>query len=68
MLNVALSYLQVISNEELIGVAQRQVDASNLQVGRTTKLVEAGTLAESNLFDLKAQLANDELTLVNCTK
>ncbi|TKT92022.1 TolC family protein [Dyadobacter frigoris] len=65
MLNVALSYLQVISNEELIGVAQRQVDASNLQVGRTAKLVEAGTLAESNLFDLKAQLANDELTLVN---
>ncbi|MBE9460455.1 TolC family protein [Dyadobacter subterraneus] len=65
MLNVALSYLQVISNEELIGVAQRQVDASNLQVGRTQKLVEAGTLAESNLFDLKAQLANDELTLVN---
>lgn len=65
MLNVALSYLQVISNEELIGVAQRQVDASVLQVERTTKLVEAGTLAESNLFDLKAQLANDELTLVN---
>jgi outer membrane protein len=27
--------------------------------------VEAGTLAESNLLDLKAQLANDELTLVN---
>lgn len=65
MLNVALSYLQVITNEELIEVAQRQVDASELQVGRTAKLVEAGTLAESNLLDLKAQLANDELSLVN---
>ncbi len=65
MLNVALSYLQIISNEELIEVARRQVDASLLQVERTTKLVEAGTLAESNLLDLKAQLANDELTLVN---
>ena len=65
MLNVALSYLQVISNDELITVAQRQVDASNLQVERTAKLVEAGTLAESNLFDLRSQLANDELTLVN---
>lgn len=65
MLNVALSYLQIISNEELIEVAQRQVDASLLQVERTAKLVEAGTLAESNLLDLKAQLANDELTLVN---
>ncbi|WP_149242515.1 TolC family protein [Dyadobacter sp. 32] len=65
MLNVALSYLQIISNEELIEVARRQVDASVLQVERTQKLVEAGTLAESNLLDLKAQLANDELTLVN---
>lgn len=65
MLNVALSYLQVITNEELIEVARRQVEASQLQVDRTAKLVEAGTLAESNLLDLKAQLANDELTLVN---
>lgn len=65
MLNVALSYLQVITNEELIEVARRQVDASQLQVDRTARLVEAGTLAESNLLDLKAQLANDELTLVN---
>ncbi|KQS31385.1 TolC family protein [Dyadobacter sp. Leaf189] len=65
MLNVALSYLQVITNQELIEVAQLQVNASQLQVDRTAKLVEAGTLAESNLLDLKAQLANDELTLVN---
>ncbi|QRR03646.1 TolC family protein [Dyadobacter sandarakinus] len=65
MLNVALSYLQVITNEELIEVARRQVEASELQVARTGKLVEAGTLAESNLLDLRAQLANDELTLVN---
>nr|WP_295929833.1 TolC family protein [uncultured Dyadobacter sp.] len=65
MLNVALSYLQVITNEELIEVARRQVDASLLQVERTAKLVEAGTSAESSLLDLKAQLANDELTLVN---
>jgi outer membrane protein len=65
MVNVALSYLQIISAEELIEVARRQVDASLLQVERTQKLVEAGTLPESNLLDLKAQLANDELTLVN---
>ncbi|MCF2486899.1 TolC family protein [Dyadobacter sp. CY347] len=65
MLNVALSYLQVMTNIELIEVAKRQVEASQLQVDRTAKLVEAGTLAESNLLDLKAQQANDELTLVN---
>lgn len=65
MLNVALSYLQVMTNIELIEVARLQVEASQLQVDRTAKLVEAGTLAESNLLDLKSQLANDELTMVN---
>ncbi|PWJ60665.1 outer membrane protein [Dyadobacter jejuensis] len=65
MLNVALFYLQVITNEELIVVAQSQLDASKLQRDRTARLVEAGTLAESNLLDLKAQVANDELSLVN---
>ena len=65
MLNVALAYLQVMTNIELIEVSKRQVEASQLQVDRTAKLVEAGTLAESNLLDLKAQLANDELTFVN---
>ena len=65
MLNVALGYLQVLSNQELIEVAQRQVEATQLQLDRTQKLVQAGSLAESNLFDLRAQLANDELSLVN---
>jgi outer membrane protein len=49
----------------LIEAAQRQVEASGLQVERTEKLVQAGTLAEGNLLDLKAQQANDELSLVN---
>lgn len=65
ILNVALGYLQVISGQELIQVSLRQVEATQLQLERTTRLVQAGTLAESQLFDLRAQLANDELSLVN---
>lgn len=65
MLNVALGYLQVLNNQELIEVARLQVEATKFQVERTRKLVEAGTLAEASLFDLNAQQANDELTLVN---
>lgn len=65
ILNVALGYLQVISSQELIEVSRRQVEATQLQLERTTRLVQAGTLAESQLFDLRAQLANDELSLVN---
>lgn len=65
ILNVALAYLQVVSNQELIDVALRQGEATQLQLDRTTRLVQAGSLAESQLFDLRAQLANDELSLVN---
>jgi outer membrane protein len=65
MLNVALGYLQVLSNLELIEVGRRQLEATQLQLDRTQRLVQAGSLAESNLYDLRAQLANDELTLVN---
>lgn len=65
MLNVALAYLQILNNQELILVAQKQLEATQEQLLRTGKLVEAGSLAESNLFDLRSQLANDELSLVN---
>ncbi|GHB79847.1 TolC family protein [Persicitalea jodogahamensis] len=65
MLNVALAYLNIISNRELIEVARQQGAATQLQLDRTQRLVDAGSLAESQLFDLRAQLANDELSLVN---
>ena len=65
MLNVALAYLNILSNRELIEVARQQGAATQLQLDRTQRLVDAGSLAESQLFDLRAQLANDELSLVN---
>ncbi len=65
MLNVALAYLNVLSNRELIEVSRQQGTATQLQLDRTQRLVDAGSVAESQLFDLRAQLANDELSLVN---
>lgn len=65
MLNVALSYLQVLNNQELIEVARLQLEATNYQLERTQKLVDAGSLAQASLYDLNAQLANDELAVVN---
>jgi len=64
-LNVALAYLNILSNRELIEVARQQGAATQLQLDRTQRLVDAGSVAESQLFDLRAQLANDELSLVN---
>ncbi len=64
-LQVAVAYLNVLSAEDQIEVAQKNVEVTNLQLDRTKKLVSAGALPETNIFDLNAQLANDELQLIN---
>ena len=61
-LNVATSFLQVVFNQELLTVSEEQVKISKLQLERTQKLAIAGSLAESNVYDIKAQLANDEFS------
>ena len=61
-LNVASAFLQVIFNTELLNVAKQQVAISKLQLERTEKLATAGSLAVSNVYDMKSTLANDEYT------
>lgn len=67
--NVALlvvqNYLNVLTYQEQLDIARRQVETTRGQLDRTSKLVNAGTLAEAQLYDLRAQVANDELTVVN---
>jgi outer membrane protein len=64
-LQVAVAYLNVLSAEDLIEVSRRQLEVTELQFERTSKMVEGGALPETNLFDLEAQKANDELALIN---
>jgi outer membrane protein len=62
-LNVASDYLQILFNEELLAVAQNQLDISQKQLDRTQKLFNAGTLAKGSLLDMQATLATDELSV-----
>ncbi len=64
-LNVATAYINVIFTDELKQVSTAQREISKLQLERTEKLAEAGTLSKSAVFDIKAQLANDEVNLTN---
>lgn len=67
--NVSLSvitlYLNVVFNKELVGNANFQLNSTNEQLQRTTKLVDAGSLPITNLLDLQAQLASNEVNLIN---
>lgn len=62
-LNVANAYIGVIFSEEILKISQNQLDVSKEQLDRTTKLVTAGALAKSVEYDIRAQLANDQVNL-----
>jgi outer membrane protein len=64
-LNIASGYLQVLLDRELLKEAQNQTSISKQQVDKTKMQVDAGTLAKSNLFDIQAQEANDEVNEIN---
>lgn len=64
MLNVAGLFITVVFNKELVDNAQYQLASSQQQLDRTRKQVEAGALAKSEELNLDAQVAQNELTLV----
>jgi outer membrane protein len=64
-LQVVLAYLNILNFEDQLTIAQSQSDITKQQIDRTEKLVRAGSLPQSNVFDLKAQLANEETQIVN---
>lgn len=64
-LNVATAYINVIYCDELLKIAQNQFDITKQQLSQTEKLAEAGTLAKSAVYDVKAQLATEEVNVIN---
>jgi len=65
MLNIAAMYLQILFDEELVLVDEAQIEVTKQQLSRTTQLVEAGSLAKGAQLEIEAQLAREELQLVN---
>lgn len=66
-LNVIAAYLQALYTSELAQVARERVDMSRRDMQRTQELVGAGRLPELDLYQSRAQLSQDELTLVNAS-
>jgi outer membrane protein len=64
-LNIASGYLQVLLDQELLEEAKNQHEVTLQQVERTQNLVTAGSLARSNLLDVQAQEANDDVNQIN---
>lgn len=63
-LTVAQNYLNVLTGTEQLAVTQRQADVTRAQLDRMQRLVAAGSAPESNVFDLQATLASNEVDIV----
>lgn len=63
-LSIATAYLQILFAEELLEIANNQLDITNQQVLRMEKLVTAGTLAKGDLLMIEAQAAAEELQVI----
>jgi outer membrane protein len=64
-LNLALAYLQLLLNNELRDVSTSQLEMTKLQLTHSQQLFDAGSIPQSKFLEVKAQVANDELNLVN---
>ncbi|MFR9165338.1 MAG: TolC family protein [Dysgonomonas sp.] len=64
-LQVTSYYLEVLFKKEILKAYQEQAELTSQQVEKTQTLVDAGKVALSQLYDIKAQLAKDELNVTN---
>ncbi len=64
-LSVALAYLQILLDKELLEVARQQLQVTKEQIQRTRNLVDAGSVPMGNLLEVEAQAASEEASVVN---
>jgi outer membrane protein len=63
-LNIASLFLQVLFSKELLKINMEQLALSQSLIERTQFLVDAGKVPESQLYDIRAQAANDKVLLI----
>ena len=61
-LNVTSAYFQILLNKEIFRIAREQILLTQEQEAKTQLLIENGKAPQSQLYDVRAQLADDELT------
>ena len=64
---VAKAYVQILYNEEILAVAERQVEIDSLQVARLEAMRDNGKAAEAEVARQAATLAQSRLTAVQAS-
>ena len=66
-MEIVQAYAQVLYNQSVVEAAENQENSTALQVAKTSKMLQAGTLSPSKLYDLEARLASDRLLVIEYT-
>ena len=64
-INVINAFLQILFSKELLLINKNQLNLTAQQLTRIKKLVEVGTSSKAAQLEIEAQLAQEELQLVN---
>ncbi|MEO6638791.1 MAG: TolC family protein [Ginsengibacter sp.] len=64
-INIILAYLGVLSAEDVLENSRGLLGVTGKQVERVNILNESGAIAPAQYYDLKGQLANDQITIVD---
>ena len=64
-INIILNYLYVLSTQEQLNIALNQVEATRKKVDLLEIKNSQGAISPADLYDMKGQLATDELSVVN---
>jgi outer membrane protein len=63
-ITITSSYLQVLYYKEMLNIAGKQADLSREQLERIQKMHDNGRASEAQIYEVEAQIANDELSVV----
>jgi outer membrane protein len=63
-LAVISAYLQILYNKELLAITKNQQTLSAQQTERIEELYKSGKASEAQVYEVKSQMANDELAVV----
>jgi outer membrane protein len=61
-MNVALGFMQILLNKELLQIAKDQLELTRTKIEQRKVLVEAGKMAEGELFELIAQESKEDMS------
>jgi outer membrane protein len=65
MLNVILAYLDILTNTDLLATSYLQADVTQKQIDRLEILNKEGAIKPSDLFDLRGQLGETKVAIIN---